>query len=404
MWLNALSVYQLSLAEPATWGEAFKTCPAEDPGVGMRSHVGFAYLEATESFIDGHGDYVAFQAMLSERVLPKESVDREVRRRMRPDDLADEGKVKTAWAEVEGELLPRSPVRERPIPAVYDRSTAFLYVFGTAKLADDVVLRAMRQVLGSVHAIPVLPRNEVGPQLTAWMKDGRAPTPFLLGRTAELIAKTDAKGKSVFRNRDLAIAEIRQHLKAGDEVGRLALLWDGKVELSLNSKGEIRAVGPPECKMKAHQAFDSWPDIMESLPSLFANLMTALGGAKDDADREKVVLKPARVAILASGEAGDHETLFKALDRFKEARSIGEVVVPAFAEPLMRRAYQWARDREIKATVITAESEALDDYVKGMMKTRPHGILVWGNCERVRALTAAAAAKQVPVVQLDRRR
>jgi len=116
MWLNALSVYQLNLAEPATWGEAFKTCPAEDPGVGMRSHVGFAYLDATESFIDGHGDYVAFQAILSERVLPKESVDREVRRRMRPDDLADEGKVKTAWAEVEGEPLSCSGERPSSLP------------------------------------------------------------------------------------------------------------------------------------------------------------------------------------------------------------------------------------------------------------------------------------------------
>lgn len=403
MWLNALTVYQLTLANPSSWEEAFKGRPTEDPGVGQRSHVGFAHLQDTDSFTDEHGDHIAFQAVLSERVLPKESVDREVRRRMRPDDLSDEGKVKKAWADVAQELLPGAPVRERPIPAVYEQSTERLYVFGASKLADDVVLRAMREVLGSVHAVPIYPRNPVGPQLTSWMKEGSAPTPFLLGRTAELLAKTDAKGKSVFRNRDLAIAEIRQHLNAGDEVGRLALLWDGKVELSINAKGEIRSVGPPECKMKPHQAFDSWPDIMESLPSIFTDLMVALGGAKDESDHENVVLKPARVGILVTGTPDDHTQLVRALDKFKDARPIGMVVMPAFGEPLMRRTYHWARSNNIESMVIKPEVEDLDAYVKGMLSAKPHGILVWGNCERVQALTQAAQAKKVPVVHLDRR-
>lgn len=402
MWIPALSAYTLQFIETNAWPEAFAQLPARDPAPGLRTHVGFQHLAEVDAYVDAVGDHHAFVVVVSERVLPKESVDREVRRRALPTEGVSEKEAKASWAEVEGEMLSSAPVREKLIPVVYDDSTRTLYVFASAGHAEKFVHHAMREALGTLMARPVKPRGQVGSLMTQWMREGKAPAPLQLGHTAQLMSAED-DGKSVFKNRDLSVNEVLQHLEAGDVVERLHMSYGSALEFTLRSNGEIKAIAPPDCKMKPQQVFNIWPDVMAVLPGFFADMMEALGGAATTEELKKVDERPARVAILAAGGEGDILRLVHSMDGVLAKRKIGEVVIPALAEPLMRRVYAWAKHHGITINLIEPAPAAAKELSAAILKAKPKGVLVWGGDARVEQLIVAATAKKLPVVRLEPR-
>lgn len=402
MWIPALSTYTLQFINTDLWREAFAQHPAADPGIGLRTHVGFQYLEESDGYVDTINDHHAFVVVVSERVLPKEAVDREVRRRGLASDGTAEKDAKSSWAGVEGEMLSNAPVREKLIPVVYDDATCTLYVFASASHAEKFVHQALRNALGTLMARPVTPRGDVGKLMTQWMREGKAPAPLLLGHTAQLMSSTD-DGKSVFKNRDLSVTEVLQHLESGDVVERLHMNYGTALEFSLTRNGELKAIAPPECKMKPQQVFNIWPDVMAVLPNFFADMMAALGGAISVEELKRVEERPARVAILAAGGESDLGRLVHSMDGVLAKRKIGEVVIPALAEPLMRRVYAWAKHHSIAIKLIEPAPAAAKDLSTAILKEKPKGVLVWGGDARVEQLVAAATAKKLPVLRLEPR-
>jgi len=402
MWINALSAFAIEFAEPLTWEAAFATCPAMEPAVGQREHIGFALLEESGSYVDSVKSCYAFQVVVTERVLPKEAIEREIRKRA-PANKAGDGEGsddRASWDQVEAELLARAPVRERRITAVYDHSEGSerLFVFGASKLAEDYVLRVMRDVLGSVIAKPIVPHDSVSALMTRWVKEGAAPTPLLLGRSAEFQSEKETSGKAVFRNRDLSDKAIRKHIEDGDTVIKLGLLWNGELEFTLTAKGEIKSIAPPECKMKPHHIMGVWPEVMEKLPRLLADVMELLGGQM----RLEVKERPIRVAILTTGPKEERPDLMAALNSIASKRNITEVVLPAIDDDLQRRVYGWAHAHDIEIVLVRPASDDTSELAHEILKHKPKAALLWGACERVVALNEAAAAHKVPVLQMDR--
>lgn len=404
MWISALSVYELQFADPTQWAEAFAERPSDDPAIGLRKQLGFATMEFSGSYVDVVGQFYAFNAVLTERVLPKEAIEREVRRRMPANDQGDEEKVRSSWVQVEADLLANAPVRERRVPAVYDASSCRLYVFGTSSQAEDCVLRAMRDVLGTVHASPVVPREPVGAAMTRWMKEGAAPTPLLLGRSVELESEDETGGKAAFRNRDISINEIRQHIENGDTVCRLSLLWNGQLEFSLNARGEIKQIGPPDCKAKPQHMFDSdWVGMMDKAPQFFSDVIGLLGGSLVGGEAMRVQERAVVFGVLATGKEQDVGPLVSAMDKIAADRNISEMIIPGLPEPLMRRVYSyWANGKGTKVVLIKPAPDDPAELAKAILKNKPKVLMLWGACPRIEAIAAAAAqAKKVEVMRLE---
>ena len=437
MWINQLTVLSLEFADPSTWGDLFAQCQVDSPAIGQSKAIGFLPLQYGAKFVDNIDRHHAFLGAQTERKAHKDAIDREVRRRFK-GELADEGETKAAYAQVASELNGGAPVREKSVPAVYDDYTKRLFVFGSPSVAEDIVLAAMRQALGSLHAFPTTLREAPQAKLTRWLAEGQAPEPFLIGRNAELQADESEAGKTTFKDQDLSGEIIRQHVERGDEVISLQLSWRGQLEFTVNSKGEIRKIAPPECTMKPQHAMNIWPDIMDKLPQFYEDVLALLGGARDinapmevkereKTGKGKAVAESARAPGRPAAPAEDGEAIVEtvtpvqegglclgivaeggrdqaiafvaALDQLLAKRpTLSEILVPAIKNDLMRRAFAWGKDKGLKVSIVDARNE--EDRRRLLFDKKPRGILLYGKGNEVSATDDWAEVRQVPVMRL----
>lgn len=438
MWINQLTVFSLEFAEPSTWGDLFARCQVDSPAIGQTKAIGFLPLQYGATYVDSLDRHHAFLGAQTERKVPRDAIDREVRRRFKGES-ADEGEAKAAYAQVASELNDGAPVREKSVPAVYDDYTKRLFVFAPPSAAEDIVLAAMRQALGSLHAFPTTLSEAPQPKLTRWLAEGRAPEPFLIGRNAELQADESEAGKTTFKDQDLSGEIIRQHVERGDEVTSLQLNWRGQLEFTVNSKGEIRKIAPPECTMKPQHAMNIWPDIMDKLPQFYEDVLALLGGARDinaplevkereKSGKGKAAAEPARppgipappvedgeaiaetvtpvqdgglcLGIVAEGARDQAVAFVTALDQLLAKRpTLSEILVPTIKNDLMRRAFAWGKENGLKVSIVDARNE--EDRRRLLFDKKPRGILLYGTGNEVSATDDWAKARQVPVMRLS---
>lgn len=414
MWIRQLSVYELQNAEPETWDAALREHPIEDPAPGNRTAVGFAPMpawgeEQEPLFVDHHNSLYAFMGVQTERHLPTDVVEREVSVRLKehykhqeapPDKSAREGLEKEVRAQVITQLLDESPVKEKLVLAVYDDRQHRLYVFGAAKQAEDIVLAGLKKALGStLDATPIISVRSPSLVLTGWLAAGTAPEPFVLGQDAELASQGEG-GKVVFKGLDLDDELVRQHLEQGDTVTKLSLTWDGRLDLVITYKGEIQKIAPPGDKMKPQDVPNIWLDAMSQVIPMYDCVMSALGGAAVREANIKVHEKPIRVAVVAGeGGAGQPEHVFKLLDQLSQRRRLGELIIPTVPNDRMRAAFKWGAHKKlpIKTVKLTPDAER---WAGDVIALKPRAVLTFGSGPEVVALTAAAADKKIPVMEL----
>lgn len=437
MWINQLTVYSLEFADPSNWEGLFAQCQVDSPAIGQSKAIGFLPLQYGAAYVDNLDRHHAFLGAQTERKVPKDAIDREVRRRFKGDP-GDDNATKAAYAQVASELNEGAPVREKSVPAVYDDYTKRLFVFAAPSAAEDIVLAAMRQALGSLHAFPTTLNEAPQAKLTRWLAEGRVPEPFLIGRNAELQADESEAGKTTFKDQDLSGEIIRQHVERGDEVTSLQLNWRGQLEFTVNAKGEIRKIAPPECTMKPQHAMNIWPDIMDKLPLFYEDVLQLLGGARDInaplevKEREKSGKgkgKPASdgqvgtpapppdsgeaivetvtlvregglcLGIVAEGGREQAAAFIAAMDALLAKRpTLSEILVPTIKNDLMRRAYAWGNEKGLKVTIVDARND--EDRRRLLFDKKPRGMLLYGHGNEVSATDDWAKARKVPVMRL----
>ncbi|MFO1425014.1 MAG: recombination-associated protein RdgC [Candidatus Competibacteraceae bacterium] len=95
----------------------------------------------------------------------------------------------------------------------------------------------------TLDAFPVAPlRVAWSPAaiMTGWLAEGGAPAEFALGDAYELREAGDGGGIVRCRGQDLTSDELRGHLRAGKQVTRLGLSWDGRVAFVLDEGLVVR--------------------------------------------------------------------------------------------------------------------------------------------------------------------
>jgi len=138
------------------------------------------------------------------------------------------------------ELLPRAFVRPVRCSATIDLEHGFIAVDTSSRKTAENLVSEVRHALGSFPALPLNAEASVRAILTGWLAGEPLPPGLALGDECEL--KDPVDGGAVVRcsRHELEVDEIRQHLEAGKQATRLALVLDDHVGFVLGEDLVIR--------------------------------------------------------------------------------------------------------------------------------------------------------------------
>ena len=138
------------------------------------------------------------------------------------------------------ELLPRAFVRPVRCSATLDLEHGFIAVDTSSRKTAESLVSEVRHALGSFPALPLNAEASVRAILTGWLAGEPLPPGLALGDECEL--KDPVDGGAVVRcsRHELEVDEIRQHLEAGKQATRLALVLDDHVGFVLGEDLVVR--------------------------------------------------------------------------------------------------------------------------------------------------------------------
>jgi len=159
----------------------------------------------------------AVKEALDERIAAYKERTRTTPSRKEKRDLKDE---------VYAELLPKALVKSERIRACYLLSEQILMVATASENVAEEVLDVLRDVFGSLQAIPLQYKRGAHTLLTKiFLGDG--PAQFGLGRECRMKDASEPKSSVNWSDMDLADASVRKHVVQGLTLDRLGVQFDG---------------------------------------------------------------------------------------------------------------------------------------------------------------------------------
>ena len=138
------------------------------------------------------------------------------------------------------ELLPKAFVKPMRLNASLDLGHGFVAVDTSSRKSAEAFCSELRHALGSFPAVPLNAEVAARSVLTGWIAGEPLPSGLALGDECEL--KDPMEGGAVVRcqRQELQGEEIRQHLDAGKQVTRLALVLDDHLSFVLGEDLVVR--------------------------------------------------------------------------------------------------------------------------------------------------------------------
>ena len=250
MWFKNLQLYRFTQPfelDATTLGQqleekAFTPCGSQDmtrsgwaPPLGRH---GSEFVHATNGYLMiclKRQDKLLPAAVINEELEEKalEIESREARQLSRKERRA-------LRDEVYFSLLPRAFVRSSlQFAYISPRDQLLVIDSSSAKRAEDL-LQDLRDTLGSLSVIPLVPKHQPIEVMTGWVSSGQSGAGFELGEEGELRDNADISSVIRCKNQDLSAAEIVNHLKTGMHVSKLALNWQQRVEFVLDEKLTVK--------------------------------------------------------------------------------------------------------------------------------------------------------------------
>jgi len=131
------------------------------------------------------------------------------------------------------DCLPRAFTRSTSVFAYVDVRANWIFVDAASAARAEELLNLLREGIGSFPVL--LPQVNHAPTavMTSWLVNRSLPADFELGGECELRDPGEEGGVVRCRGVDLLSEEVETHLHAGKQVARLALGWDGRLQLLL---------------------------------------------------------------------------------------------------------------------------------------------------------------------------
>lgn len=279
--------------EAALDSRRFRPCgPVEVATLGWSAPLG----EDTAALVHGVGGCLLLCMRKQERLLPSAAVAEAVDERIieiesgEARDLS-RSERRALREQVTTEMLPRAFTRSRRTLLYIDTEANWLVVDAASEKQAEEAISLLRQTLETLPAKPPAPRSPPAGLLTAWLLEGNTPADFVPADACELRDSEDNGSVIRCKGQDLGSEEIRNHLRAGMQVVKLALDWDERLafvladDLSLKRLrvgdtllDELEAGDDPAARLDAEFAL-----MALQLRELFTRLNTLFGLAGDEA-------------------------------------------------------------------------------------------------------------------------
>ncbi len=203
------------------------------------------YGRGEETLLHQVGKYTLVTAAREDKLLPNSVVLEELNARLkkiadkqgRPVGSKERKRLKD---EVVTDLLPRAFTRLSKRNAYLDTENGWFVVDTASRKAAEACTSLIRDVLGSFPASPLVADESPRALMTDWLGGGGLPAELALGDTCELRDSADGGAAVKCRRQDLESDEIREHLKSGKQVFQLGLVFDGRLEFSLDEDLVVR--------------------------------------------------------------------------------------------------------------------------------------------------------------------
>ena len=134
------------------------------------------------------------------------------------------------------EMLPIAFVKPSRLDALIDLQQGFIAVDTTSRKAAEGFVSEVRGALGSFPALPL--NAEVAPRsvMTGWLAGEPLPEGLVLGEDCNLEDACDGGSAVKCYRVDLQSEEVGEHLKAGRQCTRLALVLDDHLSFTLDER------------------------------------------------------------------------------------------------------------------------------------------------------------------------
>jgi recombination associated protein RdgC len=191
------------------------------------------------------GKFSLLTAAREDKLLPGAVVSEELNARLkkiaekegRPVGSKERKRLKD---EVLTDLLPRAFTRVSKRNAYLDTENGWFVVDTASRKAAEACTSLIREALGTFPASPLVADESPRVLMTDWLAQGKLPAGLALGDECELRDSADGGAAVRCRRQDLESDEIREHLKSGKQVFQLGLVFDDRLEFSLDEDLVVR--------------------------------------------------------------------------------------------------------------------------------------------------------------------
>jgi len=250
MWFRNLTLFRFSKSvskslkslEESLGEHRLRACgPIELATQGFVS----PYGREEEALLHELGKFSLLTAAREDKLLPGAVVSDELNARLkkiaekegRPVGSKERKRLKD---EVLTDLLPRAFTRVSKRNAYLDTENGWLVVDTASRKAAEACTSLIREALGTFPASPLVADESPRVLMTDWLTRGTLPPGLVLSDECELRDSADGGAAVRCRRQDLESDEIREHLKSGKQVFQLGLVFDDRLEFSLDEDLVVR--------------------------------------------------------------------------------------------------------------------------------------------------------------------
>ncbi len=245
MWFKNLRIYRLNNSlthTPEALNEAlseyeFTPCASSDAlSFGWAPPLG---RHGTELVHAANG-YIMICAKRQEKVLPgpvvKEILDEKVAEISEQESrFVGRAEKQSLKEEIIFSLMPKAFTKSSYDFAYIDSKNQMLFINTSSANRAEELMALLRETVGSLKAIPLIPLNAPKDVLTSWLTTGNVPQGIEVGEECELSSLDD--GRSVkFKHQDLWIEEVGRHIKSGLQVTKLVVKWNDSIECIIDEE------------------------------------------------------------------------------------------------------------------------------------------------------------------------
>jgi recombination associated protein RdgC len=278
----------LSTLESALAGDRFQPCsPSQEQSVGWVEPRGIDHGPMVESVA---GQWLAC-LMVENKQVPSGLIKRQVQERTAALEATTGRKpgkkLRKEWQEdIRRDLLPQAFAQQTRVWVWFNPKDSLLMLDATSAKRCDVIITALVKHLPNFAPRPLQTQQSAASCMAAWLLTPDVhdwPEHLYPDRECELRSQDDERSVVRYTRHAVCIDEVREHIKAGKQVLRLGLQWNGQVQFVLTEALQLKKIrfmdSGDDTEQAAKDAFDANLALASGqLSGLIADLIKSLGG------------------------------------------------------------------------------------------------------------------------------